>query len=354
MKNKYSLGIYEKGSKAEIIKLIDSVWGKSIAHKSAACWVWKFDDNPHNPPQGPRIMLLRHLENVVGLMSTFSVSLKIGKEIHTALWTVDFMVHPDHRGRAPRVVRKLMKEQYILVGTPNEDSYRLSQKMGWRNCCDMITYINIVNIGNVLKNKLSFFPVANLASVVWKYIKRSIYLLSGFSGDSTLSLVEVSDFGDEMDKFWEEVAGDYQNIVIRNKKYLKWRFIDSPNKKYKIFLAKKNNKISGYMVFRCQKKDNLRYGYIVDFLTKANDEISLNFLLSNVVSRLISEKVDLITCLISQHNKVQQRMLFKNGFLFRKKCLTVISSATTFANYIPVALAENKWFITMGDSDLDM
>lgn len=356
----YLVRKYKKEDKEEIFRLIEAVWGKDKAEKAKDCWNWKFDDNSNNFTDGPNILILEKTKKIVGLFSGLPVSLKIKGKFLKAFSLVDLMVHPGHKGRGILLMKTMLKGPYVLFGSPNDIAYRIWKRLDCFDVYQLTTMISPINFRNILNKKFKYSFIAFLGPLFLKTIytiisiPNYIFIINKGSKYKDIIVERVRSFDEQIDRFWQEVSRDYDVIVVRDRKYLTWRFIDCPDKEYNVYIARRNGQISGYVVFRDGQTSDLRQGYIVDILTKADDKESLQSLIQKAVKLLIEKKVDLITCEISPYNKKYQNILTKNGFIFRKRGYKVIGF-----NKFDSSLDDNlknpqNWFITKSDSDMDM
>lgn len=350
----YHIRKYKSNDKEQIYQLIREIWGEDKAEKSKKHWDWQFESNPANPPDGPNILVLEQDNRIVGLFSGLPVSIKVKDKVLTALWTVDFMTLPKHRGRGVRLLKQMMKEPYILLGNPNDNSYPLGKRLGWFDICQPPTLINIINMANILKTKPRNRIVIGLGGIVWKLASMMLSMSKGISQGGDISVKRISIFDEEIDRFWKKVSRDYGVIVVRDRKYLNWRFVDCPDEKYAIYIARRNGKISGYIILRNEDKGGLKYGYIVDILTMSDDKELLQYLIQKAVELFKIKGVDLITCLISPCNRVHLGILKRNGFFFKE----YITKFMGYTNSLQLPEKDLKnpcnWFISRGDSDIDL
>lgn len=106
---------------------------------------------------------------------------------------------------------------------------------------------------------------------------------------------EIRRFDDSISDFWKRVKHRYPIAVEREDEYLNWRFTNHPKLKYQIFVAKKNDHISGYIVSRTEKakegKNKFLIGRMLDFVAEEECEA---FLLDHYVKKMKEERMDII------------------------------------------------------------
>ena len=74
----------------------------------------------------------------------------------------------------------------------------------------------------------------------YKKIKKNISILRKRNFD----FIEVKKFPNEINKFLLRVRNQHKVYLKRNLNFLNWRYIERPDYKYKVFIVKKEKKIS--------------------------------------------------------------------------------------------------------------
>lgn len=63
-------------------------------------------------------------------------------------------------------------------------------------------------------------------------------------------IAEVGEFGEEADRLWSRVSGDYSAAVIRDRRYLSWRYRDGPQGDYIVLASRSSGGTwSGWVIF---------------------------------------------------------------------------------------------------------
>jgi len=171
----------------------------------------------------------------------------------------------------------------------------------------------------------------------------------GVSIPEEFNLYEVKYFDQRFDEFWHEEAKNYEIIVIRDSKYLNWRYIENPEAYYTIFAIEENKSIKGFIVLRCIEKE-IKRGHIVDILAASGREEIVNLLLLKAMGYFIKEKTQIVSCWTSEQFPVYQSLI-SMGFARRETPHDLI--VRSFNPDMPneYLTDKTKWYITMGDSD---
>ena len=125
-------------------------------------------------------------------------------------------------------------------------------------------------------------------------------------------ITQVSCFDRGIDEIWNEVSTGYGIILVRDHKYLNWRYFARPDAHYCAIVAKRDGKIQGYAVLSKRKSGRRDIGYIVDILSVSNDVF---FALVRASSAYLSrQSVDSVRCWM-QRNQSGYQVLKKSGFM---------------------------------------
>jgi hypothetical protein len=143
--------------------------------------------------------------------------------------------------------------------------------------------------------------------------------------DKDYSLIEIDFFDDRINDFWNSIKETHDFIVVRNDKYLNWRYCDKRGGNYIIKIAEKDSKILGYIVYRVNRYvEEYPTGNIVDLLALEDRLDVAESLLESAWDHFRMEDVNLaLFRMIEGHSyeKIAKRL----GFISHpKKILTFI------------------------------
>jgi hypothetical protein len=80
------------------------------------------------------------------------------------------------------------------------------------------------------------------------------------------TIVRLQGIDERCDSLWEHSRSADRAMVIRNCRYLKWRYMDRPDAEYSLFGVERGSELLGILVARSTIRDGMRWGYLVDFL----------------------------------------------------------------------------------------
>ena len=359
MERAWSVRTYEKGDEDGIFELTKAVYPekKYNREKWMRWWRWMYIENPAGDS---RIWIADHDGKIVGQYPLVLVNMKIGEEIIKGSQNIDLMTHPDYQrqGMFFTLEKKALSEAgkegiNITYGFPNEPAYPGHLKSGWFDICPLQVMIKPLNWKNTLKLKINNTLLLKIGAIGGRVVEHAIYQTKKAPIVRDLTITQISSFDDRINKFWiKKVSNQHQIAVIRDKEYLNWRYVDTPDINYTIYLAEERGAICGYIVLRCVKKEDLLFGYIFDITAPMDRMEIVHCLLSRAIEYFEDEKVDLVFCKMIA-NERYCKIFRKNGFISSRFIKGVgFCAYTSDLKISKTYLKDSKnWFIQLGDSD---
>jgi hypothetical protein len=268
---------YQEGDEEQIIELLEDVfngWPKfNLKCTKAEHWIWKFKDNPL---KRNIVCLAEHNKRIIGFTGSINLQYRIGSKTYLGLADYDNAVHKDYQGRGiysslwdfwsthpdselsrveisttsnPKVIKKFLKSgalpfpKKISIFTKILDFRKAIKKPGIQGKINYLIGLAVLSPINKLSNRS-------------KRRKKT----------QNHSIIEIDKFTDEITPFIEKIYQKYDFIFERPVDYLNWRYCDIRGGDYKIWIARINGKIVGYIVCRVNSFGELLDGNIVDLL----------------------------------------------------------------------------------------
>ena len=358
MERAWSVRAYQKGDENGIFELTKAVHPerKYDQEKWMKWWRWKYQDNPAG---ASRIWVADHDGKIVGQYPLIIINMKIGEEIIKGSQNVDLMTHLDYRRQgmfftlAKKALNEAGKEGInITYGFPNEPAYPGHLKSGWFDVCSLRVLTKPLNLRNLLKKRIKNNSLLKICTITGSIVVGIFYRTKKTLEIEGLTITKIVSFDNRINDFWNKISRDYKIIVVRDKEYLNWRYINRPDTNYTIFLAEEEEEICGYIVLWYQKEEELSSGHIIDIIAPLDRPEVINSLLSVAIKYFKEKKVDGIFCQIAADKKTL-KIFRKNGFIrkrFRRgsKYIVRINSPKIEGEYLK---DKKNWFIQLGDSD---
>lgn len=224
----------------------------------------------------------------------------------------------------------------FLYAHPNDRMLPVHLKVGHRILGRMVRYVK------VLKPRTGW-PVADrpaagllrMAGLDW--LERS-------GGD--VELRSNGPLGEEFDELYRTVRGGLGTAVVRDAKYLEWRFCRHPLRRVEILVARRRGRLSGYVIFT-QPGDGR--AVVTDWL--AVDTATWRRLFATFICEMRGRDASAVSVtLLETHPHIRQLRRF--GFIRRPRfSVAVVYAPATYAGRSSV-LSADSWYMTVGDRDV--
>jgi hypothetical protein len=299
---------YEKGDEYGIIELLNKTftnWHQKSNCSQIEYWRWKYLKNPF--PEN-FVTLALDGQRTVGCFHSFPQRIKIGENVYNSSTGTDLAVDQDYRnlgiyGKMRKLQRNLEKEKiffhYGVSNNPILIKKNIKENHGKLPYVPL-TYVKIddLNLHIEKTGKISLTQKYGFKAI--KLFNKVIKTKSNNEEDN-VDIIQVNQFNEEVDKFWNKICGNYNFIVERKMTYLNWRYCDTNCNNYIVFKAEKNNEFMGYMVLKILiNEDNYQYGYIVDIIGIKKEIV--NILLKMAINFFKENSVNIIQWQITQNH----------------------------------------------------
>ena len=339
--------MYQPGDEAGIIDLYNSVFPNRIDRSH---WEWKFRDNPAG---FPLIGVAVQDSKIIGHISLNAVQAFVKGQRIRAAQAVDVMVNTKCRGgRVITQVADLCTEQLesgyatFSFGFPLPRFQIFTRRiLGWIEVGKVPQLVKLVNAAFVARSSLRGRSrlqrcVRGLGQAValgWR--RRKI------EDNQKPPVTRLTDFDSRLDRLWEDTASGFQIAVVRDRRYLSWRYAHPD---YVIYAVAEPDRMHGFVVLRTLIDEGWRIGCIADVL--ARDVDTARRLLRTAVAHFYREKVDLVRCWMLGHSPYYT-ILRRLGFIPRPNPYKLV--VRTHSPSVPLSflLEPTHWYVTLGDTD---
>jgi hypothetical protein len=329
---------------------------------------WQYLYNPDNFYNGYAMKVIKEKERFLGYLGLIPYRLKLFDRTHERCGALcNLMIHGSCRalGLGSVLVKECQKDFLVMTGTDyNKKTAPMYKNLGnWFEMGDMHRFIFILNSEKCALIENPEYPDRRRFS----FLKRPVSL----SFSERFQIGEIKEFDEGTVNFWETVKWRYPITVERAAPYLNWRYSYHPLLKYRVFVAKRDSKVTGYLISRREQAEERNHCYIFDrIIDLIADEESERFLLGSYVMKMRDEGVDCIDFFFT--GKAPIPSLETTGFIDVRKYgvenIPMVFSPIerhrapiNFLTYIDdrmMHLADeikniDNWYITRGDGDKD-
>jgi hypothetical protein len=326
-------------------------------------WKWKFSENPFSLKQAPHAIVLEHGGRIVGNTGQVAIPIKLGEKLVTGYANSDFAVEEGYRTYGLRLASRFWRNTevpFLLATSANEVACAVDKVFGarelisartrWFKVRHPLRVLGALNrqkngaVGKSFTDNLWLLPVSGLRSLVGAprgFIK--------VSGDG-LEVKEVSEFGQEFDELWEEVSHHYPVAVVRNSRYLSWRYAQYPLGKPYMYAAYRGGKLHGFTVVQVSGRlvdIAIKQACITELFTRPGDRVAQRRLLKAALACAKNEDVDVVqalgfapeVCKLLEENLFLRTKTRWSPYLYKNNGGAIAS------------VSEEDWFVSLGDGD---
>lgn len=302
--------------------------------RSLAHWRWKFADNPTGQVH---TMVAEHAEEgIVGAYVTLPVFAKVDEQRRIIGQCVDLWVLPDHRRYGPRpgLFVNLALAHYEAWGGRGET--KNSFHHGWP--------IATWRIG---QKYLRYEMVRD-----WDFLFRELPAggLAARAAPGDLEVRRVERFDGDVDALWAAFAPSTRLAVIRDQRYLNWRYADAHDASYELYECRERSsgRLRGLAVVTHKDFVMPNTCFVVDWLVPA-DDADATIALVATAERRATELGAAVLATLFQHRDPRFLAFQRLGFL--------VYGTVYFQVVIPfdqhdTHFYKEEWYHTLGDSDL--
>lgn len=325
---------------------------------------WLYDQNP-----GGRAyeFMTKNEAMVTGHSAAVPLRFKIGATNMMGSLGVNAITHPDYRGRGIFILlyEEIFKlcardENQFMFGFANTSSHKgCLRHLGFREIGQFPLWIRPFDLRLIIRAQKSkqgrlWRAAARAAN---PFLNPGLSILGRRRKGPAPDIEKISEIGPEFDDFWERVKDDYTNILIRDRKFLDWRFVRHPTRRYEIFTARRGGKLQGYLAGKLMSIEGLRWGMIVDLLASASaeGEAAAGHLISAFTKYAQAGGAALMGCLMFKHTSAA-KALRRNAYFICPKSLLPrefpILLRWNPPSPSPAGFFDlNTWSMTLGDYD---
>lgn len=335
-------------------------------------WKWLFLNHPYRIKNNILCWIATDNNQIVGQIGASPVLLKVNDRLHMANWGADLVVLPEYRKRG--IAKGLLKEknssEKITLGGQMGDitrHIRLSvgdeiaqpasvfSKTLYMTAKATRSFIaqslqkkrpyafaaSLLNKSNSLRRILTFFLNNRLR-------QKTIRVNPIESTPYTFRNVEI--FDESVNILWKQLSSQFEASVVRDRKYLNWKFSLKPNVQYLKYYFYFYETLIGYVVLRRQNREEGNDGLIIDFLINRRNENHLRTLFRFAEYELCKTKPEGLMCITSIPEF--QNALISQGYTLTRKIYPMISISDEDLSPIKETLL-NSFHLTYGDHDWD-
>ncbi len=325
---KYELRPFRPGDESGILDLWEVAFN---ARMPLERFTWKYLDNPYD-----RAMMLCVDDNgeVVTFYGGIPFRFQYRDKVVQGVQLMDIMSHPDHRQN--KVFAATAKQFIAHFCTPD----RLAFMYGFPGAHHFAIGERILGYQKTVETAYLTAHIPDMAS------GRSPDA-SG-TGVTMHSILEHDLDKAAWQKFWPQVSHAYPFSLVRDARFLQWRFFRHPEKTYSVYRFTKNNtdQIIGYAVLSFAPEKAV----LVDFMAKDSFDLFQQMLLCLKDMLLEKQVHTLVTWLPDTHFLADRAR--QSGWHQCDEPTGIIPTVALFDHSPPLDWITPNIYYTMADADL--
>ncbi len=264
---------YRESDEAQLVSLFASVFGR---HRSVGWWRWKLKGLPA-PVENVWVAVSETDGQVVGQYAGIPVRLQSRGVVRDVMVSVDTMTAPDFRRRG--VLSALGTAAYAswaqagvaaVLGLPNEQWGSRTVALGWVRLFPLawmrvlLRWERVARSGRV---PAAIRPGAVLLASLASRPRREVWRRHLARTAEGIEVREIKFAGAEVDDIWSSVSPQYANLLVRDSKWVNWRYLQAHDGAYKTLIAYAGGEPAGYLAYRWAEEGERLTGYLADLFT---------------------------------------------------------------------------------------
>lgn len=274
---------------------------------------------------------------------------------------------PDYRrmGISSRIGYKIYDDLYqdhceLVYAFSNDQNVDLNRKkLGFKRVNSLQIAIKPINIFLLLE-KYSGRRLLEPALMhqLYKTMQPVSHAMGSFLNyQPQLKLVASNQIPSQCDAIWETTYMARKIAIIRDWKYLHWRYLKRPSFQYKLFFVySKEREIVGYFVLHKKQKFGLNLLFIMEFVVKNDSKPICSYMLSCLQRLAVDYRVDAVTLFLNKNNP-NYALFVKAGLVPVPRCFfpqkiffsTKVLSRKIKESYV---IQSKNWYLSWGDLDV--
>ncbi|NDY73896.1 hypothetical protein DO021_19360 [Desulfobacter hydrogenophilus] len=338
---------FHENDGSELSDLYQRVWGTRL---DDAYWHWKYIAPPFKTIAN---VVTEPDGKIVAFTGVWVRRVRVKGEVHSSYQVVDVMADPKYRGGVAfgwimDIMRDLVITQKKMVyGFTNEVSHVVFRKIFKKY---LLIDVNrplialVLNPGKLIKVPEGLRAAAGLVT------ENIVNARMAFVSSKGILVERTDTVPDDIEQLWDAVKDDYPFRLIASPDYLRWRFQGSQDQ-YQIWVAKKNNRLAGYLVTSLKKKNDKIKGYLVDWVFPLETPHIFRVLLKQALHWFLQKDTNVVEALLINDKDPVLKELKSFFFIKGRRCKNFLLGCADPAGYQIENISTQDLFIGRGDSD---
>jgi len=268
--------LYRAGDEADILAINRMEYGPTDILATSEDFDWR---HAQNPAGQAIISVIRDCDSssVVGFIWIVPVYIHVFGEEWLGATGTNLLIHPDYRGTSAfaklmRRFRQAFIDHDILLHYSfiSEKTYSRLRPDDPRVAFEVPLLIRPLDMMKLARTHFDSRCRHWIVGIGGQLAKPLLFQAWQFHPDKHNFALHVLDgFDERFDDFWARVKDKYPIMVIRDRRYLAWRFAGISGRHYRILVVQVKGEVIGYTVLRCANIREIPAGLVMDLLVEA-------------------------------------------------------------------------------------
>jgi Acetyltransferase (GNAT) domain len=346
--NPITIRPYRADDERALVALFQAAFGHPITEEH---WRWKLK---HRRSPSENVWLAMSDEKPVFQYAGIPTRFWLAQTLTTMMVSVDTMTAPEFRRRG--LLTKVAEQVYakwrqdgvaFVIGLPNEQWGSRAVALGWQGLFPLQWLIRPLRPEEILARRLNVAGLkrVTLAAKLWNR-----YLKDRVRRDAQVQTEPILQADEAIDRIWERCKADWSFSTVRDRDWVKWRFLSSPSRAYELTLARRAGMPSGYCAYRRIETDEGTTAHLADLFAGRRDFATRDTLLCELIETLLASNTDALFTLAIPGTPLF-RWLWHAGF-FPHQAFSVQLVPLSTGLPLDRMLDPNEWNLTGADFDV--
>lgn len=320
---------------------------------------WLFDMNPYNK-SGNMMYLLKEGDKVIACDGLLPNELYVNGKVLLAAHSVKSMTHPDYKRQG--IFRKMTENSCergkqdgvdVVIGLANDQSYPAYQRFGWPTLFEKEVYVKPILINNILRRRIKIGFLADLGNLIF-----ATFMKIKLKGqlDKEIEYEILDKVPEEIQQCWDKFKSKYRVLLVRDYKYLNYRYNERPDVDYVTLLARHKGQIIGFAILHNAVANGSKMTSAVEFFTDPTNERYIKALANGLAKYCYDNKLE-YAVVGTGHYGEYRKVLLSNGFMVTRKPPKnnmMIANILSDRVNLDEIIGHDKWHITQGDGETEL
>jgi hypothetical protein len=315
----------------------------------AALWHWQYFENPLEPADADRIWVVCDGDQIVGHLGTMAATLQLGGETIAGRWASDLLIDAPYRGHRlgeALIAAWTRSSPVVFAKGLSEPAIRLFQRLGWqtvplRRITQLALDLRALS-GRLLRNQ----PLNTVVETASRWIGRW-WAARQLPTSGPLCFQTVDAFPSETDALAERIAQRTALAIVRDRRFLQWRYAACPVFRYHLATAWLSGQMCGYAALSVRAERGFRRGFIHAIDLDTDDTHAWRSFLAYCLLCLHDHRAD--EAVLLPHVEPAARAAAALGFLGRGHTSMMLYDARTPQRAPDGLLTDSN--VQLGDGD---